>query len=54
MISKSYVIIDRLGARHGVVKAISKESAQNNFTGGYIGLIGGIFAITFEQYELIN
>jgi hypothetical protein len=50
----SYIIVDTLGSRHGVVKSFSRESAQDIYIGGFRALIGGVFAITLNQYELIN
>tara|TARA_R110002124_G_scaffold244083_1_gene409184 strand:- start:377 stop:562 length:186 start_codon:yes stop_codon:yes gene_type:complete len=51
---KSYIIVDILGSRHGVVKSVSRESAQNIYIGGFRALIDGVFAITESQYELIT
>tara|TARA_B110000091_G_scaffold68183_1_gene75004 strand:- start:217 stop:390 length:174 start_codon:yes stop_codon:yes gene_type:complete len=54
MKNTSYIIVDTLGSRHGVVKSFSRESAQDIYIGGFRALIGGVFAITLNQYELIN
>jgi len=51
---ETYIIIDKLGGRHATIKANSRVSAQNTYIGSFVGLIGGVFAITINQYELIT
>jgi hypothetical protein len=53
-IMKTFIIVDRLGGRHATIKSDSRESAQNTYIGGFVGLIGGVFAMTVNQYELIK
>jgi len=51
---ETFIIVDRLGGRHATIKSDSRESAQNTYIGGFVGLIGGVFAMTVNQYELIK
>jgi hypothetical protein len=51
---ETFILVDRLGGRHATIKANSRETAENTYIGGFVGLIGGVFAITVNQYELIN
>ena len=50
----TFIIIDSLGSIHAHIKAENARSAKSTYTDGLSFLEDMTFAITNEQYNLIN
>lgn len=54
MILERFIIIDEMGSRHATIKAISIEEAKEIYIDSDDRLRDAVFAVTNQQYDLIN